>query len=606
MTSEIFDDLLRGGVISDLDYHFARFVAARDPEGGILPGLAAALVSRSRAEGHVCIDLRQWAEGGVRHLPALPLPSADAWRRALAASPVVGAPGEKRPLCLDGWRLYLRRYWDYERKVAEGLLAMALDGTGRLGSEGLKGLIGTVFPDGERRIAAFAAARRRLVVVTGGPGTGKTTTAAGILEVLIGLAPPGQRVALAAPTGKASVRLQEVVKGFRPSTVPVEVFERAMPEGAVTIHRLLGAGRGGCSFRFHRANPLPHTIVVVDEASMVDLALFSRLLDALGPGARLILLGDKDQLASVEAGSVLGDICNIGARRSYSAAFRRECLLGTGREPGGDTKEDEGVWDCIVELTKSRRFREGGGIGELGRLINLGKAREALDLAKGDPTGAVSWRELPPEGDLAAALREWLLARHGGIPASTDPEALGAFLNRHRVLAVTREGPYGVYRLNVVIETLLFRHGLVRGRRGEWYPGRIVLITQNDYTLGLFNGDVGIALEGPDGSGPGVYFPSPDGTLRRIPPLRLPAHETAFATTVHKSQGSECDEVLFIMPDRDVPILTRELVYTAVTRAREKCHIWGREEVFQRALGRRIERSSGLREALWGRTDSSL
>ncbi len=594
---------------SELDIQFARL--AERLGGGNAPeiALAAALASRARVEGHICLDLADAASGNpVRQKGgACSPPPLDRWLEILAKSPVVGGPGDWRPLVLDGTRLYLYRYWDYERRLAEGLLGRAADDPEGIDDALLREGLSRLFPPNGgktdwQKAAAFTAVTKRLCVLSGGPGTGKTYTVAKILALLLEQSGTGFRIALAAPTGKAAARLQESIREVA-RTLPCPESVRALiPDEASTVHRLLGSLPGTASFRHDADHPLAADAVVVDEASMVDLALFSRLVQALPARTRLILLGDRDQLASVEAGAVLGDICDTGRDHGYSSSHRIRYEKITGETlPAAEPGEESAVLgDCIATLRKSWRFGEGSGIGAVGRAVNEGDGRRALEAARSGRFADLHWLDLPrPE-----ALQHLLEERLGEMPAdfrdAADPEAALKLLDRFRVLCALREGPYGVAAVNDLAERILRRRGLIRPE-GRWYHGRPVMITRNDYPLRLFNGDVGLILPDRDAGGElRAFFRSPDGLLRSLPPSRLPEHETVWATTVHKSQGSEFDHVLLVLPDRDAPVLTRELLYTAVTRARKRIEICGRQDVFTAACARRTARFSGLRDALWG------
>jgi exodeoxyribonuclease V alpha subunit len=316
----------------------------------------------------------------------------------------------------------------------------------------------------------------------------------------------------------------------------------------------------------------------------------------------MILLGDKDQLASVEAGAVLGDICDTGKDHGFSRDFSGLYQKVTGEKigDGGDGQSGPGMRDSIVQLRKSYRFGPSSGIGEVSRAVNEGESTHAVRLLKSGSYGDIQWRELPRPESLPAALKEKITEGFTPYLKESDPSKVFDLFNRVRILCAVREGPYGVNTLNFLVEQVLRDEGLIR-REGRWYRGRPILVTKNDYNLRLFNGDVGITLPDPEARGElRVFFPGPEGVPRKFPPLRLPEHETVFAMSVHKSQGSEFDRVLFLMPDRNVQVLTRELVYTAITRAKEKVEVWGKEEIFQTAVSRRISRTSGLRDALWG------
>lgn len=570
--------------LSSLDHHFADFVTRI--EGKPCQGLwiAAALVSSVTCRGHVCLDLSKAAGYGITPFQSgadqLHVPPADRWPELLAGCDTVGRPGDYSPLVLDhAGRLYLHRSWDSERRVAEGILARsaALPVDVAALAAGLDRYFPPTANESDlQRQAALVALSRRFAVISGGPGTGKTTTVARILALLIELAdgdPP--RMLLAAPTGKAAMRLKQSIVHSLERLGLSEAVRVALPQEVATIHRLLGVIPGRSAFRHNRDNPLPCDVLVVDEASMVDLPLMARLLDALRPDTHVILLGDRDQLASVEAGAVLSDIC-----------------------AGGSPDAGAGELPAIVHLTKSYRFSDESGIGRLSRLINSGDGDGALALLKSGLYGDLCWRPLPSADAFAEALAARVCEGYAAFARAAAPaEALEA-LERFRVLAPHREGRHGVVNLNRLIDSALSRLRSAGLSASALTP---VMITGNTYDLGLFNGDTGVLAGAAAGGGSAAFFPDPDSGVRRISALRLPPHETAYALTIHKVQGSEFDDVLLIMPGQMSDVLSRELLYTAVTRARQRVEIWGDEEVFRRAVELRIERSSGLRDRLWTR-----
>ncbi len=575
-----------------LDTAFADFLC-RLAKGGhaVLRPLALAL-SRATAEGHLCLPLAELVSPG----------ELAATVTALAATGVVGEPGGRCPLILDrDNRLYLYRYWQYERELAAGLLlragARGLSVDEALLADGLRRLFGPL-PAGEpdwQRIAAAAALWSRFCVISGGPGTGKTTTVVKILALLLEQGGPAPlRMALAAPTGKAAARLSGAIHRATAGLATAPSVQAAIPDGVTTIHRLLGVVPGTTAFRHHGGNPLPFDLVVIDEASMVSLPLMARLVAALPPEGRLLLLGDRDQLSSVEPGAVLGDICGTGEPEGASPGFRRYLERVTGAPPESLPGEGGGALaDSLVVLRRNFRFAAESAIGRLSRAINAGDGRAVQDVLEAGGE-EVSWRELPGPAALAAVLEPHLVAGYGDYLAEAEPLAALAAFERFRVLCALRQGRYGVAGLNSLIERVLAGRGLLVPR-GDWYRGRPVLITVNDHAQGLFNGDTGIAL--PDPEQPdrlAVWFADGRGGVRPVAPLRLPCHETAFAVTVHKSQGSEFEGVLLVLPGADSPVLTRELLYTGVTRARQRVELWGDRELLARALTRRVERRSGL------------
>jgi len=607
----VVEPLRQAGLLGELDIRFAGLMATL--AGGKTSGellLASALTSRSTRAGHVCLDLTlaeemTFPEGRPPGLPPFP-PPVD-WAERLAGAPVVGRPGEFKPLVLDrGARLYLHRYWSYQERLVRWIREHGgrVDPVSPPGS--LRKPLDRIFPrhgDAEgvdwQKVAACSACLRRFTVISGGPGTGKTTTVTRILALLQELHEGDPlRIALAAPTGKAAARLGETVRGaagtlFGPGSNPA-----GHPPSASTLHRLLGSVRGSPYFRHDADHPLPLDVLFVDEASMVDLALMSKLVQALPPHARLILLGDRDQLASVEAGAVLGDICGRDREPGFSPSFRSILERETGEripETGGPAAE-RAVRDAVVLLRGSRRFGEKSGLGRLARLVNAGDEDGVIALLREGGTDDLTWSPLPTPGTLGSALRRSVREPFEEALTASAPDRALAGLDRFRILCTLREGPYGATAVNGLVERALAAEGLIR-LQGPWYPGRPILVTRNDYDLQLFNGDVGVVLPR-DGRTLRACFPGPEGTLRTVHPLRLPEHETAFAVTVHKSQGSEFDRVLLVFPDRPSPVLTRELLYTAVTRARSAVEIWAPEPVLRAAVSRRTRRSSGLEEAL--------
>lgn len=605
------------GLLGDLDLHFARLMGRLAGEDTPELLLGAALASAWTASGHVCVELRELAGRPVldgpgsagQALEPLTAPPLEAWLGALRASPVVGRPGDYRPLVLDEHgRLYLYRYWDYERQLAADLLAragrpVAVD-EARLAAD-----LASLFPrrDGRedtdwQKLAAAVAALKGLCVISGGPGTGKTTTVIRILALLLGQSPVPLRIALAAPTGKAAGRMQEAIRKAKQALDLHPDLAAAIPEQAATVHRLLGVREDGVYFRHDRDNPLPVDLLVVDEASMVDLALLAKLLWALPPQARLLLLGDRDQLASVEAGAVLGDICGGGV--GFTAPFRARLQALCGEPLGGGPAQAPALADCVVLLKRSYRFGVDSGIGHLARAVNGGDAAAALDLLGAGRFPDLAWRSPASSPELVEHLAEAAVTGYrpylDRLRAGAEPGEVFAAFERFRVLGALRQGPVGVAELNRVMEGVLQARRLINAR-SPWYPGRPVMITRNDYNLRLYNGDVGICL--PDPQDPDrlrVCFQSVDGGLRWFPPSRLPEHETVYAMTIHKSQGSEFQRVLMVLPFEPSRILTRELVYTGLTRAREAVELWCPAGVLKAAVGRRLHRASGLAERLWG------
>jgi len=600
------------GLLRAIDLHFARHMVAL--AGGDDPHLllAAALVSHRVGEGDVCVELAHCGDFPLFRAEDLEdrieLPPTDGWVEALRRSPVVGRPGERAPMILDDrGRLYLGRYWYFERSLADALSARAQAWVPGVDRERLQAGLERLFSKPEsgvadwQRVAAAVAVLRPLCVISGGPGTGKTRTVASILALLVEQTGDvaALRIALAAPTGKAAARLTQSIKSVK-AELPLEAETAArIPEDAVTLHRLLGFRPGRVNPRHGPDNPLHIDVLVVDEASMVDLPLMARLVGALPEGARLILLGDRDQLASVEAGMVLGDICGHGEQAAYSpdlcAAIKD--AAGNVLQPAEETQP--AIADHIVVLQKSWRFGAESGIGALAGAVNAGDAERAIAVLDDGHYNDVK-REEPRQDALSDLIAGRVVPAYTEVlPNRSEPKVALVAMNGMRVLCAVREGPYGVRTLNRCIEQALEAEGVIE-RTGEVYAGRPVMVTANDHTQRLYNGDVGLVLPDPASDGAlRVFFESAEG-VRPILPSRLPPHETVYAMTVHKSQGSEFTEVVLILPEAESPVVTRELIYTGITRARQRIVLLGGRERLREAVARRVQRSSGLHDALWG------
>ncbi|VTM22210.1 Exodeoxyribonuclease V alpha chain [Raoultella terrigena] len=590
-------------LLRPLDVQFALMVA-RDAHPAVR--LAAAVLSRDAGEGHVCLPLSRLAaddvlSGKVAALREQLLAQAgapDDWSALLLSSAAVSRGERPTPMILCGERLYLNRMWRNELTVArffnEANQVLSVDET-RLAST-----LDALFPAGDdidwQKVAAAVALTRRISVISGGPGTGKTTTVARLLAALIQTTDtPRCRIRLAAPTGKAAARLTESL-GSALRQLPLTDEQKALlPTEASTLHRLLGAQPGSQRMRHHAGNPLHLDVLVVDEASMIDLPMMARLIDALPAHGRVIFLGDRDQLASVEAGAVLGDICAwVSAGYTAERAAQLKRLTGL-PVPAGEGEAAGALRDSLCLLQKSYRFGSHSGIGSLARAVNAGD-RHGVKTTLRQPFDDIVLRPLSTTEQYEAMLTQ---AQAGYdrylrlLRERADPEAAIAAFGEFRLLCALREGPYGVSGLNEQLERMLNRkRAIALPRHSRWYEGRPVMISRNDSALGLFNGDIGIALE--RGDGLRVWFPMPDGSIKSVQPSRLPEHDTAWAMTVHKSQGSEFDHAALILPSRSVPLVTRELVYTAITRAKRQLSIYADEQVLTQAIVARTERRSGL------------
>jgi len=640
------DMLAEGGMLRRLGPVFARFVTSLAPEGSAAGenalALACLLLSELEGRGHSCLQLSALAGDPSAMLgwsdedwPGLcaeagELPHGEAaWHDYLQGCPQVlawpGGADQGQPLVLAGDRLYLRRYWSDENTVADAVRARTGNGEATQGRpepspalvrHWLDRLFTHATRDGGadwQKIACAMATRGGLAVITGGPGTGKTYTVARLLALLFALEgeQAGQlRVALAAPTGKAAARLKQAIddaldklSGSLEGALPLRELAERMG-GARTLHSLLGARPDTRAFRHNAGNQLDVDVLIVDEASMVHLEMMAALLDALPRGARLILLGDKDQLASVEAGSVLGDLCFDAQAGGYGAATAAFVEAASGQAIPPEFLGNAGALaQQTVMLRQSRRF--GGPIGQLALAVNNGDAEAARAVLRADSGGQLHWSEAAQQEDAlrlaSEGYRPFLeLVRQG--PGADGHDAWAASVLQafegFRLLCAVREGEWGVSGLNDSISQRLEELGLLK-RRGDWYVGRPVMVTRNDYATGVYNGDIGLVL--PDPERPAslrVYF-SDAGQVRSVLATRLRNVETAFAMTVHKSQGSEFSHTVLVLPREASSVLARELVYTGITRARQRFTLLTPNPgVLPDAIRRRTERTSGLRSLL--------
>ncbi|BDC39174.1 exodeoxyribonuclease V subunit alpha [Paraburkholderia terrae] len=669
------------GWLREVDAAFARFLGREVPDAPALLILGAALASHQLGRGHACLDLDATLRDPTLVLSLPPdgvamrggddaeeviLPSKilagvtlARWQATLDHAALVGDGEGDTPLVLAGTRLYLRRYWQYEQNVARAV-GERLEAGARLESalpvEDLRRGLDTLFPPRPvgidehadwQKLACALAARSAFSIVTGGPGTGKTTTVVKLLALLQSLALAGDegrpvRIRLAAPTGKAAARLNESIAGAV-ARLPLSDFalgdaiREAIPVAVTTLHRLLGTRPDTRRFRHHARNPLALDVLVIDEASMVDLEMMNAVLDALPAQARLILLGDKDQLASVEAGAVLGELCQRASKGHYTRATQAWLQAATGEQIEAKLVDAAGslLDQSIAMLRFSHRFSKESGIGQLAKAVNSGEptqvahvwAQRHADLAllecaeHGDAAfkalvvdGVARVAEDDDAGASGAAVhtrrgyRHYLQTLRAGQPShDADQPAFDAWANEvldahgeFQLLCALRRGAWGVEGLNRRVAYLLQDEHLIAAT-GEWYLGRPVLVTRNDYELGLMNGDIGITLALPkEGGGWSlrVAFAAGDGArrIKWVLPSRLQAVETVFALTVHKSQGSEFTHAALVLPDTLSPVLTRELVYTGITRARSFLTIAsaGGAAIVERAVEAQVQRATGL------------
>lgn len=667
---QLLEQWLQHGWLRALDLAFTRFLVQQAPDARPELLLASALLSHQLGRGHVCLLLEGVLVDPYNALSLPPertvddtlepvcLPSelmqgldSQHWASCLQHPQLVAEGEGQTPLVFDGQRLYLRRYWQYERSV-ETAIKQRLQQRNQLQSQLSAEFADTLqqlFPEKVadetdwQKVACAVAARSGFCVITGGPGTGKTTTVVKLLALLQRLAltdtaAGALRIKLAAPTGKAAARLKESIAGaidkLPPALLAQAGLRESIPTEVITLHRLLGSRPHSRQFKHDARNLLSMDVLVVDEASMVDLEMMAAVLAALPDAARLILLGDKDQLASVEAGSVLGQLCSRAeggyfddATAAWLQTASGETITNSLTDPDGQALDQQ-----VVMLRKSYRFKTDSGIDQLARAINAGdpaaidqvwKQRDAnlysdVNAIRIDQLEHEQFRQLvigPAAIDtkIPQGYRHYLtLVKNDRPDLNAEPSAFDRWAlavleaySQFQVLSPLRAGVYGVEGLNQRITDILQHAGLIQAQN-LWYAGRPVLVTQNDYRLGLMNGDIGIALpyplkdrqSGRSNWGLRVAFAKIDGSkgIHWVLPSRLQAVETVFALTVHKSQGSEFSHCALILPPKPSPVLTRELVYTGITRAKHWFTLVniGQEDMLKKATERQVMRSGRL------------
>jgi exodeoxyribonuclease V alpha subunit len=559
--------LLRQAGLSELACQFAQFIQRQDRTADPLIVLTAGLLSDAVSQAHVCLNLNQVGEQGSELDAVLP-ETVDDWMSRLEQSHLVGKPGEISPMVLTAsGQVYLYRYWHDEQLVAK-LIQQRLQAMPMVDVPGLKDGFSD-WPSSQvgvdwQKVAVMMAIRRQLSVISGGPGTGKTTIVLRLLQLLL-QQDKSVRIALAAPTGKAAARLQQAISEHD-----------ALPVEAKTIHRLLGMTADNDKGRYHADKPLPIDVLIVDEASMIDISLMATILKALPRHARLVLLGDSDQLSSIESGAVLANLCREGV--AFSAEFCQQLSALTGMELQHQAEPKSDMVDTVVMLQHSYRFEEDSDISRL-----------ALAVKKGDDEGVigcllngvdVAWHQqfdaMTIQHHVAALYSPFFDAVKQREPAETCL----ALFEKSRVLCALKQGPESVDSVNTWVERGLIKQGW--RTQHHFYHGRPIMVTQNDYRHGLFNGDTGLVLYDEQGQLSACFLEQKG--VRWLPLNRLPVHETAYAMTVHKSQGSEFDAVCIVLPEQTSPVLNRSLLYTAMTRARLKVSLVASEPTIRRCV----------------------
>ncbi|UVK79054.1 MAG: exodeoxyribonuclease V subunit RecD [Sodalis sp. Ffu] len=593
-----------------LDIQFSRMLAAPSQ---LAIMLASACLSADAGAGHVCLPLalltparlfdgrypnlarQAWQRAGR--------PSLDDWQRLLLTSTAVSDGSRPTPLVLDNQRLYLHRMWQHECMVAQFFCQ-----TRRLlGSKEkrITEVLNYLFPSNNKeidwqKIAVAIAITHPVVIISGGPGTGKTSTVTKLLAALL-LLSKGARlsVIMAAPTGKAAARLSESLGPLVQYTELID-SQKQLPQKAITLHRLLRAQPNSQRLGYHRTNPLHVDILIIDEASMIDLPMMANIIEALPPQAQVIFLGDHHQLSSVAPGAILGDICQF-AKTGYSDPRRQELDRLTGYKLPVSTNSSNSIADSLCLLRQSYRFDNHSGIGQLANAINAGDRDGALALLNTGISKDLNYTSLQKKKDYQQMISDCVAGYRDYLQRTSNKEnpiaILNAF-NHYRILCALREGPFGIDGLNNHIEQALSQAGLIQPTSNRNYIGQPVMLLRNEPTLELSNGDIGILLPAAQQL-LRAHFMLPHGTIRTVPLSRLPEYETAFAMTVHKSQGSEFSHIALVLPNQpSLPILTRELLYTAVTRARHRLSLYATHSVITQAITTTTKRRSGLVDRL--------
>jgi exodeoxyribonuclease V alpha subunit len=619
VNNESLQQLRDNAVMAPIDWQFAHYIGRIDSSSEVI--LAAGMLSQALGQQHSCVSLQQRCDAGEA-IPGsgIASPSLQQWLLVLHNSTVVTEPGGSAPLVLDNGLLYLARYHHYEGQVATAIAQRSV--LEAIDEQWLALRLQHYFAaqdklfDGQK-LAAAIALTRRFSLIAGGPGTGKTTTVVKILALLRewgNRAGEKCRICMAAPTGKAAARLAQAIRHALQHDLCIDrQLASSIPCDVTTVHRLLRPLPNSSRFRHTADNPLPCDVLLVDEVSMLDVGLMAQLMTALPPRARVILLGDRDQLPSVGVGRVLQDLCagleqedadgELRYSRQQRDLLQRLCGFELPPAKPGDGMD---INDGIALLQRSYRFAADSGIGELASIVKAGNVEAARVLLQRVAAGAVddvvlmhpestsrAWLELLAEPYLPL-FRQWL------DPAISEQQKLQQ-LDEYRILCALREGTTGVAQLNQYIESYLVRQGLAPSLQ-LCYPGKPIMIAENSHSIQLYNGDTGVILSDDRGQ---LYacFESGEGTVRRLPLSRLPRWESSYAISVHKSQGSEYRHAALVLPLVDAggglsPLLTRELIYTAVTRARERLTLACSGEAFRGGLRRRVQRDSGLAERL--------
>ncbi len=598
-----------------IDLWFGQKITELDAREETVILITAAFISRLSRQGDVCLNLNAYT-GKTDILykeddacaSSFVFPEIKKWLQILNTRPCVGEPEEYKPLILNKNRVYMYKFWVWEKKIAKYIKSKSGEPFEQCDINAAKQIFNRIFDIDNPKtypiiLAGVSALLKKLTVIIGGPGTGKTTAAANILAMLINIetaknSDKNMKIAFAAPTGKAAARLKEAMAKVKTDINYDKKILSLIPETSYTIHRLLKPTFDFSAYRHNKTNPLDFDIIVIDEASMIDIKLMTALIEAIDKDTKVIILGDKNQLASVEPGAVLADICGDNKAESFSKNFISlvQQITGINQNSLKNLQIKDNSFDNIIEFKTDFRFDKESGIKKLSDLINDQKAKEAFDYLKKGSKKDIKFITVKKPADLHYELQKAVLTYYKDYLTSENLEDCIRLFNQFKILCAVKKGYYGINTLNMAIEKMLEAKKLI-SLKTKWYHKKPLLITKNDYQTNLFNGDTAIVFN-TDQNIPYAVLSDSNGKIRQIACSMLAHYQTAYAITVHKSQGSEFDNVILVLPDAKYPVLTKELIYTAVTRAKKKVTILGTEEIFLYCVQRKAERASGLKEEL--------
>ncbi len=590
-------DIINSGTYSSLNLYFAKYITeiSNEQENPYV-FLACAETSRHLSNGHVCVELAEISQKQIGN-NNLFYPNYKDWILSIKKSKVVGTAGEYRPLILDNNKLYLHKFWVYETHIVNSIQKRIKANTGKIDFDKLSKSLKELFKTGDsneinwQRIAAFNAVVKNISIISGGPGTGKTYTTTLILFLILEQN-INAKIALVAPTGKAASKLKNSIIETLPNVENRENIKAKIPTDVQTIHRFLGATSGSMQFTYNKENKKSLDVLIMDESSMSDIALTSKLFEALDDHTKIILLGDKDQLSSVEAGSVFGDICKSSEgvfSPSHVDLVNKICNVKLPAE------KNNPISDCVVILKKNHRFNNQSGIKALSDAVRDGNVEKVFNVLESDNYSDVTWHKLPLYTVSQKKMHDIILNGFKSYIKETDMYTKFNLLDNFRILCAVKESNYGTKFLNDISIDILLHHNILKNRTGEDCP---VIIKRNCYNTKLFNGDVGLVLRKETFGKLSAFFKDSENNLRSYSLSQLPENETVFAMTIHKSQGSEFKNVALFLPDKGSPILTRELLYTGITRAKKRIDIFATKESLLDAVNTQTQKISGITDRL--------